>query len=87
MARGRGPILIVTSLLLAGGAAWLSNKWIVARAAPVATSATTHILTAAIDLPLGTKIESRHVTTMETIPGPKKPVRNKMKPKKPKEHA
>jgi len=73
MARGRGPILIVTSLLLAGGAAWLSNRWIAARAAPVSAPATTHILTAAMDLPLGTKIESRHVTSMETIPGREPP--------------
>jgi pilus assembly protein CpaB len=73
MARGRGPILIISSLLLAGGAAWLSNKWISARAAPAATPATTHILTAAINLPLGTKIESRHVTTMQMIPGQEPP--------------
>lgn len=69
MARGRGPILIVASLLLASGAAWLSNKWIAARAAPTVTPVTTRILTAAMDLPLGTKIESRHVTSMEMIPG------------------
>jgi pilus assembly protein CpaB len=73
MTRGRGPILIVVSLLLAGGAAWLSNKWITARAAPAPTLATTHILTAAIDLPLGTKIESRHVATMEMMPGREPP--------------
>ena len=74
MARGRGPILILSSLLLAGGAAWLSNKWIAARATPgAAPAATTHILIAAINLPLGTKLESRHVTTLEMIPGKEPP--------------
>ena len=69
MARGRGPILIVTSLVLAGGAAWMANKWITARAVPVAPVAATHILTSAMNLQLGTKIESRHVATMQMIPG------------------
>jgi pilus assembly protein CpaB len=69
MARGRGPILILSSLLLAAGAAWMANKWITTHATPAAARATTHILTAAMNLPLGTKIESRHVATMEMIPG------------------
>jgi hypothetical protein len=69
VARGRGPILIVTSLLLAGGAALMANKWITARTVPVAPLATTHILTSAMNLQLGTKIERRHVATMEMIPG------------------
>lgn len=69
MARGRGPILIATSLLLAGGAAWLANKWLNARAAPVAAVATTRILTSAMNLPVGTKIESRDVATLEMIRG------------------
>lgn len=69
MARGRGPVLIVSSLLLAGGAAWVANKWITARATPASARATTRILTAAMNLPLGTKIESRHVGTIEMISG------------------
>jgi pilus assembly protein CpaB len=69
MTRGRGPILIVSSLLLAAGAAWMANKWITARATQAPARTTTHILTAAMNLPLGTKIESRHVATIEMIPG------------------
>jgi pilus assembly protein CpaB len=69
MARGRGPLLIVSSLLLAAGAAWMANKWVTARATPAAARVTTRILTAAMNLPLGTKIESRHVATLEMIPG------------------
>jgi pilus assembly protein CpaB len=75
MARGRGPVLIVTSLLLAGGAAWMANKWIVARSAAAAstTQATTPVLAAATNLPLGTKIDSRHVRTVEMIRGQEPP--------------
>jgi pilus assembly protein CpaB len=47
----------------------MANKWITARAVPVAPVATTHILTSAMNLQLGTKMESRHVATMEVIPG------------------
>jgi pilus assembly protein CpaB len=69
LARGRGPVLIVTSLLLAGGAAWMANKWLTARATPVPVVANTHILTAAMNLTVGTKVENRHVATIEMIPG------------------
>ena len=69
MARGRGPILIVSSLVLATGAAWMANKWIAVRAAPAPTVIATHILTAAMSLPLGTQISARHVASIEMIPG------------------
>jgi pilus assembly protein CpaB len=59
----------VTSLLLAGGAAWMANKWVTARAVPVPVVANTHILTAAMNLTVGTKVEGRHVATIEMIPG------------------
>ncbi|MFI4867878.1 MAG: Flp pilus assembly protein CpaB [Steroidobacterales bacterium] len=69
MARGRGPVLIVSSLLLAGGAAWMANKWITSRAMPVQGGAPTRILTAAMNLPLGTQISVRQVASIEMIPG------------------
>jgi pilus assembly protein CpaB len=75
MARGRGPTLIVASLLVASSAAWMANKWIVARATTTApiTQATTPVLTAATNLPLGTKIDARHVTVVEMIRGQEPP--------------
>ena len=73
MARGRGPVLILSSLLLAGGAAWMANKWIRSRAASPAAVASVHVLTAAMNLPLGTQIETRHVASMEVIPGQEPP--------------
>lgn len=69
MARRTGPVLILASLVLAGGAAWLANRWVNTRAANNGAPTTTRILTAAMDLPLGTKIESRHLSQMETITG------------------
>jgi pilus assembly protein CpaB len=69
MARGRGPILIVSSLLLAGGAAWMANKWITARATPAVATSPSRVLTAALNLPLGTQISARHLASIEMIPG------------------
>lgn len=60
---------MATSLLLAGGAAYMANKWITARAVPVAPVAAAHILTAAMNLQLGTKIAARHVSNMAVMPG------------------
>ncbi|MGH8241741.1 MAG: Flp pilus assembly protein CpaB [Steroidobacteraceae bacterium] len=64
----RGPILIVISLLLAVGAAWVANHWLVSQAASstVAPSTVT-VLTAAINIPLGTKIEARHVAGIQML--------------------
>lgn len=47
----------------------MANKWVTARAVPAAPMTTTRILTSAMNLQLGTKIESRHVAAMEIIPG------------------
>lgn len=69
----RGPILVVISLLLAVGAAWVANRWLTAQAASTGSGPNTvTVLTAAIDIPLGTRIESRHVAPIpmlaETVP-------------------
>jgi pilus assembly protein CpaB len=64
----RGPILIVISLLLAVGAAWVANRWLVSQAATVnAAPSTVNILAAAIDIPLGTRIEARHVVAIQML--------------------
>ena len=47
----------------------MANKWLAARAAPAMPAATSRILTAAMNLPVGTKMEARHVSTIEMIPG------------------
>lgn len=61
----RGPILIVVSLLLAVGAAWFANRWLLSeREQQLATPGTVPVATAAIDIPFGTKIESGHHVAM-----------------------
>src|SRR6266702_2188146 len=69
MVRRRGPLLLMFSLLLAGLAAWMANNWLATRA--LAKPATPHeqVVTAAIDIPLGTKIEQRHLAMIDMLPG------------------
>jgi pilus assembly protein CpaB len=62
----RGPVLIVISLLLAVAAAWLANEWIKKQAAPHDTAPNTvSVVTAATEIPFGTKIEARHVAVIQ----------------------
>ena len=64
----RGPILIVISLLLAVAAAWVANRWLIAQSASSDTGpSTAAVMTAAIDIPLGTKIEPRHVAAIQML--------------------
>lgn len=64
----RGPILIVVSLLLAVAAAWVANRWLIAQSASSDNGpSTTSVMTAAIGIPLGTKIEARHVAAIQML--------------------
>jgi pilus assembly protein CpaB len=64
----KGPILIVFSLLLAVAAAWVANRWLVAQAASKDSGpGTVSVMTAAIGIPLGTKIEARHVAAIQML--------------------
>ena len=64
----RGPILIAVSLLLAVAAAWVANRWLIAQSASANVAPNTvTIMTAAIDIPLGTQIEARHLTTVRML--------------------
>lgn len=67
----RGPILIVVSLLLAVGAAWVANRWLLSeREQQAATPGTVPVATAAIEIPFGTKVEaSRHVAMIQMLEG------------------
>jgi pilus assembly protein CpaB len=69
MVRRRGPLLLMISLLLAGFAAWVANNWLAARAAAKPAPTQEQVVTAAIDIPLGTKIEERHLALIEMMPG------------------
>jgi pilus assembly protein CpaB len=64
----RGPILIVVSLLLAVGAAWVANRWLIAQTASgEADPDTVPVVTAAIGIPMGTKIEARHLALIQML--------------------
>jgi len=65
----RGPVLIVISLLLAVAAAWVANRWLLAQTATRDVApGTVPVATAALGIPLGTKIEARHVAVIQMLP-------------------
>ena len=73
MMRKRGLLLVALSLVMGVAAAWFANDWVQDRA--LQTSADGEIVTvmaAAIDIPYGTKVESRHVKSVK-IPREIKP--------------
>src|SRR5688572_26619036 len=68
MSRTRGPLLLAFSLILGLGAAWLANQWIISQGS-ADTPSNTRVVTAALDIPLGTRIEARHLATISMLPG------------------
>ncbi|MDH3512840.1 MAG: Flp pilus assembly protein CpaB [Gammaproteobacteria bacterium] len=71
MAKRRGLILIFLSLLMAGGAAFVANKWVVASVIPDddGSGASAHVVAAAMSIPFATKVEERHVKLVEMPEG------------------
>jgi len=67
----RGPILIVVSLLLAVGAAWVANRWLLSKSEQMeATPGTAPVARAATDIPFGTTVEAgRHVEIIQMLEG------------------
>jgi pilus assembly protein CpaB len=67
MMRKRGLFLVMLSVVMGAGAAWFANQWVETRTAQVADagSANVTVIAAAIDIPYGTKVESRHLKTIE----------------------
>jgi pilus assembly protein CpaB len=68
MVRRRGPLLLIVSLVLAVLAALVANNWL-SRASARSGPVREQDVTAAVDLPLGTKIEQRHLSMIEVLPG------------------
>lgn len=71
MAKRRGLILILLSLMMAVGAAWVANKWVNGQLVSQANAApnTQFVVTAAISIPFATKVESRHLRLTEVPEG------------------
>jgi pilus assembly protein CpaB len=69
MARRRGPILVLVSLVLALLAAWVANTWLSVRSAAKTGPTAESVVTAALDMPLGTRIKAEQVAVIEVPPG------------------
>jgi pilus assembly protein CpaB len=68
MNKRRGFLLIVMSLALAIGAAWMARNWVQARmSSNSAADAGMSVVVAAMDIPFGTKVEARHLRII-TLP-------------------
>jgi pilus assembly protein CpaB len=69
MIKRRGFALIIVSLALALGAAWIARAWVQARLNPTqgATDAGMQVVVAAMEIPFGTKVEARHLRVI-TLP-------------------
>jgi pilus assembly protein CpaB len=69
MARRRGPILVVISLVLAVLAAYVANAWLVMRASAKTGPAPEPVVTAAVDMPLGTRLKEDQLLVIQVPPG------------------
>ena len=71
MVKRRGMLLIVLSLLMAIGAAYVANEWIVARVMPdrEADADSAQVVAAAMSIPFATKVEERHLKLIEMPEG------------------
>jgi pilus assembly protein CpaB len=61
-------VLFMIALLMAVGAAWIANRWIQSKTAPLPMQAamqTAKVIVAAQDLPFGHKIEATNLTTAD----------------------
>lgn len=67
MMKKRGLLLVALSLLIAAAAAWFANNYVRTRLTVAASGSTgsVPVLAAAMNLPYGTKVEARHVKTIE----------------------
>ncbi len=71
MVKRRGVLLIFLSLLMAIGAAFVANEWVVARVMPdrQAESDSAQVVAAAMSIPFATKVEERHLKLVEVPEG------------------
>lgn len=67
MFKKRGLLLVMLSMLMGVGAAWVANNWVQGRGVSTADAdtATATVLAAAMTIPYGTKLEPRHLRTMK----------------------
>lgn len=68
MMKKRGFLLVTLSLIMGVGAAWFANGWVANRSG-LGDSDLAMVMTASMDIPYGTKIESRHVRAVQMPKG------------------
>jgi pilus assembly protein CpaB len=61
MFKKRGLVLVAVSLVIGLGAALVANNWMQSRVTGAADDNNSHVASAAMSIPYGTKIEVRHV--------------------------
>lgn len=70
MIKRRGTMLILVSLVFGGLAAWAANNWLNTQLLAGESSENMDVVVAAaMEIPYGTKVESRHLTTVELPAG------------------
>src|SRR5215472_5891503 len=69
MIKRRGLILVLISLALAFGAAWVARTWLQARLSPHAQAPDMTVVVAAMEIPFGTVVEARHLKTVQLPSG------------------
>ncbi len=71
MAKRRGLTLIFLSLLMAVGAAYVANEWVIAKVMPdqVAAEDKEKVVAAAISIPFATKVDERHLKLVDLPEG------------------
>ena len=67
MMRKRGLMLFMLSLVMGAGAVWFANQWIQTRTGQLADAdgESVTVIAASMDIPYGTKMESRHMKTID----------------------
>ncbi len=71
MVKRRGIVLIFVSLLMAAGAAFVANNWVVARVIPgqEGEENSAQVVAAAMAIPFATKVDDRHLKLVEMPEG------------------
>jgi len=67
MMKKRGLMLVMLSIVMGAGAAWFANQWVQGRSGQLAATenGTVSVIAAAIDIPYGTKLDSRHMKKID----------------------
>jgi pilus assembly protein CpaB len=69
MLKRRGFTLMIVSLMLALGAAWLARGWLQSRLAPAKPDTGMPVVVAATEIPFGLKVEARHLRVISLPSG------------------